>query len=571
MRRKIVNPKSSDIKSLFPEVTTKEVQLYDVAKLPNPGLRSFMYRVLSGSDEIYTTPWIKAKSPKQIQAESQKILGAWMPQLDKIKAKWPSLYEFEKDLAAKVGPMSVMEPLSERADGIMDYYKCISNTAAPIPQEAIAATIAEFNKARGTILRSPEATLNKMKKSTSSGLPYFAKRRSVADVTLEDQLKTASHIEFICERSGNTVYLIGAILGWRGQEGGPSVEDMKQRVVWMFPFKVNVEELRVYQPLIEIFQRFNLNPAWVSMDSVDESITRLFDSKAPEDLVVCTDFDKFDHHFNGEMQKAASTILAALLAPTPDNKRWLEEIFPIKYNIPLLVGITENNKAIFLTGDHGMASGSGGTNFDESLTHRALQHEAAQKAGQTLNPNSMCLGDDGILSYPGITVEDVTRVYTAHGQEMNLTKQHSSAHDCIFLRRWHSDSYRKEGRCVGVYSTARALGRLMFQERYMDPEEYPDELDRTKMIALRELSIIENCKYHPLFEEFVEFCMARDKFRLGIDIPGFLNNISKLAEKATDYMPDFLGYTRSMMEGKNAPRDRGINDWEVVKYLKRHS
>lgn len=571
MLRKIVNPKSSDIKSLFPEVTTKERQLYVVAKLPNPGLRSFMYRVLSGSDEIYTTPWIKAKSPKQIQAESQKILGAWMPQLDKIKAKWPSLYEFEKDLAAKVGPMSVMAPLSERADGITDYYKCISNTAAPISQEAIAATIAEFNKARGTILRSPGATLNKMKKSTSSGLPYFAKRRSVADVTLEDQLKISSNIEFICEQSGSTMYFIGAILGWRGQEGGPSVEDMKQRVVWMFPFKVNVEELRVYQPLIEIFQRFNLNPAWVSMDAVDESITRLFDSKAPEDLVVCTDFDKFDHHFNGEMQKAASTILAALLAPTPSNKRWLEEIFPIKYNIPLMVGISENNTAIFLTGNHGMASGSGGTNFDESLTHRALQHEAAQKAGQILNPNSMCLGDDGILSYPGITVEDVTRVYTAHGQEMNLTKQHSSAHDCIFLRRWHSDSYRKEGRCVGVYSTARALGRLMFQERYMDPEEYPDELDRTKMIALRELSIIENCKYHPLFEEFVEFCMARDKFRLGIDIPGFLNNISKLAEKATDYMPDFLGYTRSMMEGKNAPRDRGINDWEVVKYLKRHS
>nr|UAW00582.1 MAG: RNA-dependent RNA polymerase [Porcine picobirnavirus] len=571
MRRKIVNPKSSNINELFPGMSIKEVQLYDVAKLPNPGLRSFMYRVLSGSDEIYTTPWIKAKSPKRIKAESQKILGAWMPQLDKIKAKWPSLYEFEKDLAAKVGPMSVMEPLSERAEGIMDYYKCISSTAAPVSQEAIAATIAEFNKARGLFLRSPEATLNKMKKSTSSGLPYFVKRRTVTDRTLEDSLKDLPYMSFICERSDKRTYLIGAVLGWRGQEGGPNVEDMKQRVVWMFPFKVNVEELRVYQPLIEVFQHFNLNPAWVSMDSVDESITRLFDSKAPEDLVVCTDFDKFDHHFNGKMQEAASTILEALLAPTPESKRWLKEIFPMKYNIPLMVGINGHNKAVFLTGAHGMASGSGGTNFDESLAHRALQHEAALKANQKLNPYSMCLGDDGILSYPGITVEDVTQVYTAHGQEMNLLKQHASAHDCVFLRRWHSDSYRKEGRCVGVYSTARALGRLMFQERYMDPEEYPDELDRTKMIALRELSIIENCKHHPLFEEFVEFCMARDKYRLGLDIPGFLNNISKLAEKATDYMPDFLGYTRSLMEGKNVPRDRGINDWEVVKYLKKKS
>nr|UDL14527.1 MAG: putative RNA-dependent RNA polymerase [Picobirnavirus sp.] len=568
---KIVKLNESYYRELFPDCKLQFVELENVAQLPNPGLRSYVRRIIDGNNEIYTTPWIASKTPKRILSESQKLLGDWMPHLDKIKDKWPTLYEFEKGLAAKVGPLSVQKPLVERAEGIMDYYKCISNTAAPISQEAIAATIAEFDKARGLNLRSEKLTLNNMKKSTSSGLPYYMKRRKVVEITFKDELlyNGGAIRGLIVEEVGKRTYIIGAILGWRGQEGGPEIDDMKQRVVWMFPFKVNVEELRVYQPLTEVFQHFNLNPAWTGERQVDESITRLFDSKAPEDLVVCTDFDKFDHHYNSEMQKASKTILEALLAHNQTSKWWLENIFSIKYQIPLMVGITEDGKAVFLTGDHGMGSGSGGTSFDETLGHRSLQHEAALSHGRTLNPYSICLGDDGVLSYPGIKVEDVTRVYTSHGQEMNLSKQYASAHDCVFLRRWHHEAYRKNGICVGVYSTARALGRLMFQERYMDVDEYPRELDRTKMIALRELSIIENCKNHPLFEEFVRFCMARDKFRLGLDIPGFISNISKFAILATDYMPDFLGYTRSVQEGKTAPRDRGIAEWEVVKLLKR--
>nr|UAW00769.1 MAG: RNA-dependent RNA polymerase [Porcine picobirnavirus] len=533
---------------------------YDSVELPNPGLRSYLSATFNGNSDIYHTPWIKSKSNnKKIIKEFNKIMDSWRPHLEKLKGDWPSLYEFEEELFAKAGPMSVQKPLSQRLKDIDAYYECIQTAGAPVSEEAINATLDKFKSIKGLSIRSPKKTVEKMKLSTNSGAPFFSKRREIAskystyaasgDFQYYYKRKPGAKSGLVCD-----TYKSAAILGWRGQEGGRDVDDVKQRVVWMFPFAVNVDELTCYQPLIEAAQSFNLIPAWVGMDNVDESITRLFDTKSPDDVVICTDFTKFDQHFNAPMQNAAKTILAGLLDGGPVSARWLREVFPIKYNIPLIIGWEQVR-----FGEHGMASGSGGTNVDETLAHTALQFEAALSCGKELNPNSMCLGDDGVLTFPGITVEDVMRSYTSHGLEMNQDKQYVSTQDCVYLRRWHHKDYRKDGVCVGVYSTARALGRLCMQERFFDSQHWGP-----KMVALRELSIIENCKHHPLKEEFADFCMERDKFRLGLDIPGFLDNIDAVAKEATDYMPDFLGYTKSM--AKNS--DKGISDWWIVNYLK---
>lgn len=523
--------------------------------LPNDGLRSYFSRVETGDPEIYHTPWIKVNDKDPVDKRNaealkqlKRIMDEWLPHLDVLSKKWPSMYKFEMDLAAKVGPLSVMKPVSQRMDDIEAYYTGILLPAAPLEAKALEETISKFKRARGLRLRSEQRTVDLMKKSTNSGNPYFLKRRNV----VKDTVPCSTDLDKQYLNGGSSVWPLTAVLGWRGQEGGPTVEDVKQRVVWMFPFAQNIQELRCYQPMIEAFQRFNLVPAWVSMDSVDRSITKLFDTKGKNDLVVCTDFTKFDQHFNSALQDASAKILDALLTSDAKSSRWLSEVFPVKYNIPLAYSYNK-----IKTGQHGMGSGSGGTNADETLAHTALQFEAALKANKTLNPYSMCLGDDGVLSYPGITAEEVMRSYTAHGLDMNLEKQEESTQDCVYLRRWHHVDYRVGGVCVGVYSTARALGRLCMQERYYDPDVWGP-----KMVALRELSIIENCKYHPLKEEFAEFCMKRDKYRLGLDIPGFLDNIENEARRAMDYIPDFLGYTKSMQ------KDEGIKNWWIVKYLK---
>lgn len=93
-----------------------------------------------------------------------------------------------------------------------------------------------------------------------------------------------------------------------------------------------------------------------------------------------------------------------------------------------------------------------------------------------LNLSSMYLGDDGIISYPGITIEQVTHAYTSCGMEMNPDKQYAATDNTVFLRKWYHTSYRQNGMMKGVYSTYRALGRLMGQERYYDPKVWSKEM-----------------------------------------------------------------------------------------------
>lgn len=515
-------------------------------ELPNPGLRSYFDRVRLGQPEVYRTTFGKGSS-------AQQVLKEWMPSLNSLSKMWPTLLDFENDLAKKVGPMSVMKPLKERMIDIDHYYEDILLPQEPIDARAIGAVINEFNTSAGIRCRSQAKTVELMKKSTNSGSPFFGKRRLYIDKTIPCRVDMLARD--VIQNLNAGAFKACAVLGWRGQEGGPTASDVKQRVVWMFPFAVNIEELRYYQPAIEVAQNFNLVPAWVSMESVDDRITRMFDTKGSDDLVICTDFSKFDQHFNPVMQEAAKEIISAIITKDSQGQYWLQEVFPVKYYIPLMYDF-----GFLRVGRHGMGSGSGGTNYDETVVHRALQYEAALSRGQRLNPNSQCLGDDGVLTYPGITVEDVVQSYSRHGQEMNPDKQYVSKHDCVYLRRWHHTKYRKDGICVGVYSTARALGRLMYQERYYDPEAWSKEA-----VALRQLSIIENCKHHPLREEFVEFCMKRDKYRLGLDIPGFLDNIQGIARKHVELMPDFLGYTKSLQDGDGVS---GIQNWWIVQYLK---
>lgn len=520
--------------------------------------KTYFGNVSKGQPKIYTAPFAGRR-------DIHEVMKDWDTVLVSIRDKWPSLYKFEMDLAKKVGPLSVQLPVSQRLGDIAHYYEDILLPSTALDSAAINAVLKEFSQIRGLRLRNQIATVEKMKKSSNSGSPYWTKRREVVSDTVpcDSYVYTGRHPD-VSQSLPGWSGLAPAVLGWRGQEGGPSKDDVKQRVVWMFPFGVNVNELQVYQPLIELSQRFNVVPAWVSMESVDREVTLLFDTKGDDDLVVCTDFSKFDQHFNPDMQDAAKAILAGILSPDKHSKWWLNDIFPIKYYIPIIWEVLDPDKSAIeegyskFEGRHGMASGSGGTNCDETLVHRALQYEAAIRSGSRLNTHSMCLGDDGILSYPGITVEDVIETYQSHGQEMNPIKQYVSTQDCVYLRRWHHKDYRVDDTCVGVYSTMRAIGRLRYLERFMDPDVWS-----SKMVALRQLSIIENCKYHPLREQFAQFCMKRDKYRLGKDIPGFLDNIETIAKEAIDYMPDFLGYTKTLQSDNTS-----ISDWWIVQYLK---
>lgn len=524
----------------------KKPNLSLYADLPNPGLRSYFERTVRGNPDDYRPPFWKGKSREEVLTMWQKVFDTLG-----VKEKYPTLYDFEMEMKSKVGPMSIQLPLKDRLDSIESYFT--QRKSEPISAEAIQETVKFFTKMRGIRLRSREHTCENMRLNTNAGFWTFTKRKRVKDETMKSRIvKSNDSVKFITPKGDE--YYPAAICGWRGQEGGIHDDDVKQRVIWMMPFLLNLEELQFYQPAIEAAQKHGLIPAYVSMDAVDKEVTALFTSKNPDDYVICTDFSKFDQHFNLDMQNAAKSIIKALGTGIDE---WLETIYPVKFNLPLVC-----SEEIAFYGPHGMGSGSGGTNFDECLSHKALQFEAALNSGKRLNIHSMAYGDDGILTYPGITVEDVIRTYTKHGQEMNPDKQYVSKHDCVVLRRWHSDSYLKDGIMVGVYSTFRALGRLLAQERFYDPEEWGPE-----QVTLRAWSILENCNHSPYFEQFVEFVMKGDKYRLGLDIPGFLDNVAHIAKKSIDQLPDFLGYTKTEQYAYRK-KDVGITTWRIYQYLR---
>lgn len=502
-------------------------------KLPNAGLLAYFSHTESGSDVDIRPPFWEG----QTRAE---VCDRWMQKMvqNKVDTMVPGLLAYEEEMMSKVGPLSIQEPLAKRIPKIEEYYTDISLLSEPIDDRAIDLFLQTLLPVK-VQMRSVVKTLKKMKLSTNSGSPLFTKRKLV----------TSPQLLWYQQQWKEKV----ATLGWRGQEGGPEPDDVKQRVLFMFPFFYNIQELQYYQPLIESWQHYHINSAYENMRAVEVKLTRCFDTKG-DDFVVVTDFKGFDQHFNKDLQTAARKCIAF---QTYNSEDWLDQIFPIKYEIPLVC-----SESLMFTGDHGMGSGSGGTNFDECNAHGCMQHEAAMKKGKRLNPYSNAYGDDGYLSFPGIDVDHIIEVYSSHGQVLNPDKQTADKHSAVYLRRYFHDSYRdEEGIMLGVYATERALGRLLGQERFISFSK--GSMDYKRYVVLRALSIIENCNRHPMFNQFVDFVLEGDEYKLGLAIPGFLGSLDKQVKEAMAIDSNVLGFTKELQKAA-----QGINTWRVVKYLR---
>lgn len=146
-------------------------------KLPNPGLRAYFRHTVDGNPEDYRPPFWKGKSRAAVLAMWQKLLDE-----TGVKTKYPSLYEYEMEMKAKVGPMSIQKPLADRIADIEAYYTDIKKKSKPISDAAIEATKRWADKIKGIRLRGAVRTTENMRLNTNSGSPFFTKRKNVLDV-----------------------------------------------------------------------------------------------------------------------------------------------------------------------------------------------------------------------------------------------------------------------------------------------------------------------------------------------------------------------------------------------------
>lgn len=105
----------------------------------------------------------------------------------------------------------------------------------------------------------------------------------------------------------------------------------------MLPFSHHINEGKVYQVLINHLKLNKKVAGYVSPEFVDNRVTEIFDNKDPDQLVVSTDFTKYDQHFNKTLQNVARSAIGYAFGQSADIHEWLREIFGWKFEIPLIL------------------------------------------------------------------------------------------------------------------------------------------------------------------------------------------------------------------------------------------
>uniref|UniRef100_A0A2V0RAV0 RdRp n=1 Tax=viral metagenome TaxID=1070528 RepID=A0A2V0RAV0_9ZZZZ len=404
---------------------------------------------------------VDVRTPLFNGEDRSKVADHWMSILSRNEEVFPELMEYESSQQSKIGPLSVRQPFTDRRSLVEDYYSNHRDVTIGLSELDFG------NLPEGRRLR-PISTLSSARQlphGTNSGLPFFSKRRSV----LEESISLADKFEFH-----------PALLGWRGQSNGTPIP--KQRVVWMFPFALNIAEARYFRPLhneLSINYQF---AAWESMDEVDIMINSMF---ARERTILSSDFSSYDQSLFSQQDWFFDYLVSRYQRSYEDEINELRLWFK---TIPLV--FSENE---MFTGEHGVPSGSTFTNQCDSIVNYLAQRSSPVVDSTT---PIQVQGDDAVIIPTDI--EKHLEFMNNLGFEMNADKQLVSDTTVNYLQRLYHVKYRPDGVTRGVYPTMRALNSLLGQERYF--QDWSSE-----MVSLRVIAILENVKWHPAFEDFVKF------------------------------------------------------------------
>uniref|UniRef100_A0A2V0RKU3 RdRp n=1 Tax=viral metagenome TaxID=1070528 RepID=A0A2V0RKU3_9ZZZZ len=417
-------------------------------------------RALPFLDSIDKGYDVDIRTPLFNGEDRQEVADHWWSILSSKESVFPELLDYESKQREKIGPLSVRLPFTDRQASIEDYYSKHSDVT-------IGLSELDFGNLRTDSRLRPKSissSVLQLPHDSNSGLPYFEKRRNV----LEETISLAERGKFY-----------PALLGWRGQSNGTPIP--KQRVVWMFPFSLNAVEARFFRPLHDELKEFEQFSAWISMDKVDFQIDSMFKYNS---TILSSDFSSYDQSLFDQQDWFFDYLI---LRYQPQYEKDIELLRSWFKRIPLVF-----SKDKMYTGEHGVPSGSTFTNQCDSIVNYMAQISSPEVNG---NPVQI-QGDDAVVIADNI--DNHIKFMTELGFEMNMDKQHISDVTVMYLQRMHHRDYKPDGVTRGVYPTMRALNSLLGQERYF--QDWSSE-----MVSMRVIAILENAKWHPAFQEFVEF------------------------------------------------------------------
>jgi len=426
-------------------------------------LTSILVRIVDGTDEVYTTPYLERLSAEQ-------ILTGWDEKFNEGNESInDTLNELEMSNRSKFGPRSIAVPWVDRKDSVLQYYN-----DKPVQVKSQTPGNNTFRPL------SIANAISYLKPNTNSGLPFLSKKKSVFSIVSE-----------------NFLYYLGkefpAVLFTRTQE------DRKTRNVWGYPIADTIQEMRYYRIVLEYQSKIPWRTALVGPEAVNLAVTKLMNYARDNYLtLVSIDFSLYDASCVKDLIISSFVYIKSLFQASCYKE--LDQISKRMYSIGL---VTPDG---VLQGSHGTPSGSTFTNECDSI----IQYSVSQEYYEDLKEFQI-QGDDGI--YAVRDSDAFLDHFKKYGLTVNKTKSYVSNNFCTYLQLLYDEHYRSsDGIIRGIYPTYRALLRICYQERF---DSFKKEgISGKDYYAIRTLSILENCKHHPLFKELCDYVVTLDKYSL---------------------------------------------------------
>ncbi len=449
-------------------------------------LSRLLDRVYYGNKNTISHPMVERFGKDAIISKWDKIFNARRDEFI------PDFVDIEISNRSKVGPRSIAVPWSEREQSVNNQYSIEKSThfSSSVLQEVDKLT-PRFRPLGAS------AALRSLKNNTSSGLPYLQKKGEIKDDLI-------ANYDYLLSRKDPCVLLT------RTQEM------KKTRDVWGYPAADTLREMRYFRPFLEFERRLPWRTALLNPEAVDKSIDKLITESIKNNRRIASiDFPQYDATVKRNLQSATFNYIKSSFQDQFDS-----EIDDIAQRFATIGLVTPDG---IRTGCHGVPSGSTFTNTVDS----AVQHLISKHFGVS-DEMKQIQGDDGVYSVD--SPEDLYSHFSSFGLEVSQEKSFVSNDCAIYLQNFYSDRMRIDGQCRGIYPSYRALGRILYQERFTDFGEL--ELQGSDFNSLRVISILENCKYHPLFSQFVRFIANLDKYGLGYSQSGIIKYVRYLMQSS---------------------------------------
>nr|QXV86723.1 MAG: RNA-dependent RNA-polymerase [Picobirnavirus sp.] len=428
--------------------------------------------------------------------ESEKVKELWLQQLAKLQnGSLPEQMVFQFDIKqlSKWGPQGGHAPMAKLLEEVV--LPTFKDAKRPIAFESLEwkAAISASRKhlaqsgVGGIRMASYNRVIDDMKVrdtlSSNSGYPSFARRslNSVKEQAMKDAI-SGKYKDY------------PAIALFRTYRG-------KTRLVWMFPMATNLVEGTTYQPLQNALVKCSSDffSPWIGFDRVRELITNAYDAGK---YIAASDFSSTDAHFTVFSSDQVVKVLLPFMANS-ESATSLANSINHMHIIPLVIGPDQ-----WITGAHGVSSGSNWTNFIETVFDLSFAKYVNIKLKSI--DGFYAIGDDMTWisdNYDVSFANKLERLGKEVGQDIKAEKTTNDKDSVVTLQRLFQRGYsRPDGLLRGVYPTVRALNSLLFPERFHSPKKWSSD-----MFCCRVFMILENCVDHPLFEEFVKFVVKGNR------------------------------------------------------------